>query len=205
MSQKWTRESIALEIVSMFESGEAINYSSMTGTPLLSAAIRHFRTWRAAVEFAGIDYDSIRSNQNWNRERIIARIQEMHAQGIDLSWRRVSTSTDPQLAAAATKKCYFGSWREAIEAAGLDYDSIRRYREWNDDRVVRMVREFHASGADLNAKNVVQDDVRLITAARRRFDSWPEALTVAGLDYRQIVQRAPFKRSGSLRHPHVAK
>jgi len=196
MHRKWSKEAIGLEIVSMYESGENLNYSNMAtnNLPLLRAATRYFGTWEAAVSFAGLDYDSIRRYKSWTRERIIARIQELHEQGADLSWRNVCLNIDPQLAAAATKKSHFGSWREALESAGLDYDAIRRYREWDDDRVLTMVKEFHANGVELNAKNVESEDITLITAARRRFDSWHEALTAAGLDYRDIVQRAPFKR-----------
>jgi hypothetical protein len=196
MYRKWSKESIALEILSMYESGESLNYSSMTNNNLglLRAATRYFGTWEAAVRFAGLDYSEIRRYKSWNRERIIARIKELHAQGIDLSWRNVCTNVDPQLAAAATKKSHFGSWREALESAGLDYDAIRRYREWDDDTILKMVREFHESGKELNAKNMEEEDITLITAARRRFDSWHQALQAAGLDYKQIVQRAPFKR-----------
>jgi len=196
MHRKWSKESIAMEIVSMYESGENLNYSSIANTnlSLLRAATRYFGTWEAAVNFSGLDYDQIRRYKSWTRERIVARIQELHKQGIDLSWRNVCLNVDPQLAAAATKKSHFGSWREALECSGLDYDSIRRYREWDDQRVLQMVREFHATGMGLNAKNMEMEDITLITAARRRFDSWHQALTAAGLDYRQIVQRAPFKR-----------
>lgn len=196
MHRKWSKESIAMEIVSMYESGENLNYSSIANTnlSLLRAATRYFGTWEAAVNFAGLDYDQIRRYKSWTRERIIARIQELYKQGIDLSWRNVCLNVDPQLAAAATKKSHFGSWREALESSGLDYDAIRRYREWDDQRVLQMVRDFHARGTGLNAKNMEQEDITLITAARRRFDSWHQALTAAGLDYRQIVQRAPFKR-----------
>jgi hypothetical protein len=196
MHRKWGKESIAMEIVSMYESGENLNYSSIANTnlSLLRAATRYFGTWEAAVNFAGLDYNQIRRYKSWSRERIVARIQELHKQGMDLSWRNVCLEVDPQLAAAATKKSHFGSWREALEAAGLDYDSIRRYREWDDQRILRMVREFHATGKGLNAKSMEQEDITLITAARRRFDSWHQALLAAGLDYRQIVQRAPFKR-----------
>ena len=197
MHRKWSKESIAMEIVSMYESGENLNYSSIANTnlSLLRAATRYFGTWEAAVNFAGLDYDWITCRyKSWTRERIVARIQELHKQSVDLSWRNVCLNVDPQLAAAATKKSHFGSWREALEASGLDYDSIRRYREWDDERVLKMVREFHARGKGLNAKSMEQEDITLITAARRRFDSWHQALTAAGLDYRQIVQRAPFKR-----------
>jgi hypothetical protein len=197
--QRWTQESIAMEIVNRYERGEGLNYSSVCGTTLLSAAIRNFGSWASAIAFAGLDYETIRRTKSWSRERIVDRIRDLHAQGADLSWLKLSTVIDPQLAAAATKRRYFGSWREALEAAGLDYDAIRRYQEWSDDRVLRIVRDFQSKGTPLNAKNVELEDVALITAARRRFDSWPEALTAAGLDYRQIAQRAAFKRKRSSR------
>jgi hypothetical protein len=196
MYRKWSKESIAMEIVSMYESGENLNYSNIANTniTLLRAATRYFGTWEAAVNFAGLDYSQIRRYKSWSRDRIVSRIRELHSQGTDLSWRNVSLNVDPQLAAAATKKSHFGSWREALESAGLDYDSIRRYREWDDERILKMVREFHDRGTGLNAKNMEIEDITLITAARRRFDSWHQALIAAGLDYRNIVQRAPFKR-----------
>src|SRR5580698_6064484 len=169
MHRKWGKESIAMEIVSMYESGENLNYSNIANTnlSLLRAATRYFGTWEAAVNFAGLDYNQIRRYKSWSRERIVARIQELHKQGMDLSWRNVCLEVDPQLAAAATKKSHFGSWREALEAAGLDYDSIRRYREWDDERILKMVREFHDRGTGLNAKNMEIEDITLITAARR--------------------------------------
>jgi len=196
MGYRWSRESIALEILSMYESGENLNYSSVADNnlTLLRAATRYFGTWEAAVRFAGIDYDQIRKYRSWTRERIVARIRELHDQNMDLSWRNVCINVDPQLAAAATKKSHFGSWREALEAAGLDYDTIRRYKEWDDERVIDQVKEMYAQGKDLNAKNMEHEDITLITAARRRFDTWHQTLIAAGLDYRQIVQRAPFRR-----------
>ncbi len=128
MHRKWNKDAIALEILSMYESGENLNYSSVASNnlSLLRAATRYFGTWEDAVKFAGLDYDSIRRYKSWTRDRIIARIKELHAQEADLSWRNVCLNIDPQLAAAATKKSHFGSWREALEASGLDYDAIRR-------------------------------------------------------------------------------
>ncbi len=210
MHRKWNKDAIAVEILSMYESGENLNYSSVAtnNLSLLRAATRYFGTWEDAVRFAGLDYDSIRRYKSWSRERIVARVKELHAQNVDLSWRNVCLNVDPQLAAAATKKSHFGSWREALEAAGLNYDDIRRYREWDDDRILDMVREFHRNGKELNAKSMELEDITLITAARRRFDSWHKALTAAGLDYTKIVQRAPFKRGlgrGQSKRAAVAK
>jgi len=65
--------------------------------------------------------------------------------------------------------------------------------------VIDRVKELHAKGEKLNAKNVEDLDITLITAARRRFDSWDKALTAAGLDYHTIVQRKPFKRRSKVK------
>lgn len=194
--RKWSKESIALEIRSMFESGENLNYAHIAQeqVALLRAATRYFGSWRLAIEFAGLNYEEIRRYKSWTRERILERIRELHSKGEDLSWRHISTQIDPQLAAAATKRKHFGSWRSAVTAAGLDYGSIRRYREWDEETIKSKVNELFAQGVDLNAKNMEEYDITLITAARRRFDSWDKALTASGLDYKKIVLRSPFKR-----------
>lgn len=194
--RKWSKQSIASEIVQMYESGEDLNYASIAQeqVALLRAATRYFGSWRAAIEFAGLSYEDIRKYKMWTRDRILERIRELYTQGEDLSWRHISTKIDPQLAAAATKRKHFGSWRNAIHAAGLQYGDIRRYREWDENAVIERVRELHAQGKNLNAKSMEELDITLITAARRRFDSWDKALTAAGLDYKDIVLRTPFKR-----------
>ena len=193
---KWNKETIAGEILRRHEAGLDLSYSGMTkeNLPLLRAATRYLGSWQNAVEFAGLNYDDIRRYKAWTNERIVERIRELHALGADLSWRHVSLTLDPTLAAAATKKSHFGSWRAALEAAGLDYDAIRRYRDWSDDEILRKVRDLYAQGVPLNAKTMERENIRLITAARRRFPSWDRTLSAAGLDYRGIVQRAPFSR-----------
>ncbi|HEV2474233.1 MAG TPA: hypothetical protein VGS41_16265 [Chthonomonadales bacterium] len=193
---KWSKENIASEILRIYEVGGNLNYGTVATEymSLLRAAMRYFGSWRAAVEYAGLDYDMIRRYKSWSRARIVERINELHRNGEDLSWRHVSTRVDPQLAAAATKDTHFGSWRSAVAAAGLDYAKIRRYREWDEETITCRLRDLHAQGVDLNAKSMEESHVSLITAARRRFDSWDRALTAAGLDYKSIVLRSPFKR-----------
>lgn len=180
----------------MFEVGENLNYAHIAQeqVALLRAATRYFGSWRAAVEYAGLNYEDIRCYKTWSRERILDRIRELYEKGEDLSWRHVSTQVDPQLAAAATKPKHFGSWRSAVSAAGLDYGLIRRYREWDEATITNRLKELHDKGVDLNAKSMEEYDITLITAARRRFESWDRALTAAGLDYKKIVLRSPFKR-----------
>jgi hypothetical protein len=195
-STRWTKESIAEEIRKMAQEGVDLSYSNVVihHLPLMRAAMRYFGSWRDAVRAAGIDYDKVRKYRSWSRQRIIERIRELYEQGEDLSWRNVSTNLDPQLAAAATKPKHFGSWRKAIEAAGIDYQEVRRYHQWDEETIIRRVRELYEQGVPLNAKHIEEIDIPLITAARRRFESWDKALQAAGLDYKQIVLRRPFRR-----------
>ncbi|MGC8667952.1 MAG: homing endonuclease associated repeat-containing protein [Chthonomonadales bacterium] len=194
--QKWSKDTIAAEIRKMAAAGEPLNYARVAHqrVALLRAATRYFGSWWAAVEFAGLDYIKIRRYNAWSPQAIVERIRELHARGEDLSWRYVSTVLDPQLAAAATKKKHFGSWRAAIEAAGIDYETVRRYKRWNEETIVRRLRDLYAQGVDLNAKSMEEQNISLITAARRRFGSWDRALTAAGLDYQQICLRRPYRR-----------
>lgn len=195
-SKQWTKESIAEEIRQLAEQGVELSYSNVVihHLPLMRAAMRYYGSWRDAVKAAGVDYDSVRKYRTWSRPRIIQRIRELHERGEDLSWRNVSTNLDPQLAAAATKPKHFGSWRRAIEAAGIDYQEVRRYHQWDEQTIINRIRELYEQGVSLNAKSIEEVDIPLITAARRRFESWDKALQAAGLDYKQIVLRRPFKR-----------
>ncbi len=194
--RKWSKDAIAEEIQKLHKAEIDLNYAAIADgqVALLRAATRYFGSWRKAVEYAELNYDEIRRYRSWTKERIVERIRDLHSGGEDLSWRFVSTQLDPQLAAAATKKKHFGSWRQAVIASGLDYSTIRRYREWDEETILRELRELSEKGIDLNAKSMESHDITLITAARRRFSSWDQALTAAGLDYRKIVLRTPFKR-----------
>jgi hypothetical protein len=193
---KWNLDSISAEILRRYDAHLDLSYSAMTreDLPLLRAATRYLGSWEAAITHSGLDYSEIRRYRSWTNEKIIERIRELYADGKDLSWRYVSLTLDPGLAAAATKKSHFGSWRAALEASGIDYDTVRRYRDWSHEEVLRRVRGMYAEGKSLNAKSLEQQDITLITAARRRFPSWHRTLVAAGLDYREIVLRAPFQR-----------
>ena len=87
-----------------------------------------------------------------------------------------------KLLRAATR--YFGSWKDAIEFAGLNYDEIRRYRVWSEDKILAKIRKYHTEGKDLSWRHVsTQLDPPLAAAAIRssRFGSWQKALEEAGL------------------------
>lgn len=195
----WSKDEIAMEILGLYANGEAINYSNIAQEhpTLLRAACRHFGSWRSAVEFAGLSYEDVRKYHVWTKTRIINRIKELYHQNVDLSWRNISTHVDPQLAAAATKPSRFGSWRAAIEAADLNYDEIRRYRDWDEEAILEQMRALADSGRPLNSKEAQENNIDLFAAAIRRYASWDQALAAAGLNAGEIRRRPPFQRRQS--------
>ncbi len=196
---QWNKETLLEAIRACHHHNEDLSYTAVSRTKpgMLRAAVRLFGGWQHAVTAAGIPYEQVQRYTGWSHSRIIARIRELYQQGVDLSWRHISQDVDPSLAAAAAKPRYFGSWRSAIEAAGIDYSSVSRYRRWDEAAIIKRLREMHERGEPLNAASVERQDMSLITAARRRFDSWDNALMAAGLDYKQLVLRRPAKRGRS--------
>ena len=188
---RWTRKSIIAEIKRLHSEGERLNYSAAEANHLnlVRAAAWHYGTWRRAIETAGIDYESLSRYQRWNKQRIIERIQELHKQGADLSWRSVSTELDPSLAAAALRPNGFSSWREAVIAAGIDVEEVTRYKYWNNEKVLKAIRDRKRNGEPMSSKSLQTTDQSLFCAARRRFGSWDGALEAAGYNAEKIRLR----------------
>lgn len=188
---RWTRKSIIAEIKRLHTSGEELYYSKAEDNHLnlVRAAGWHFGTWRRAVESAGIDYESLSRYQRWNKKKIVERIRELHAQGQSLHWRAVSTEIDPPLAAAALRPNGYSSWRDAIAASGLDIESVARYKEWDNAKVLKAIRSRKRSGLSMFSKSLQTEDQSLFCAARRRFGSWDGALNAAGFKAENIRLR----------------
>src|SRR3712207_3791032 len=119
----------------------------------------------------------------WNRDEIAVEILRFYARGEPLNY---GGARNNQLGQPRAANRHFGSWHEAIEYAGVDYDQIRRYRVWTRDRILDQIRKHHGEGRDLSWRHVSTElDPPLAAAAVRenRFGSWESALEAAGLNY----------------------
>ncbi len=104
-------------------------------------------------------------------------------------WSRKLRETHPSLHSAAIH--WFGSYRKAIVAAGLDYTTVRKQEKgrWNAKTVCRQIRRLHRSKAPLHHAAVDRDHPDLMIAAYRYFGSYGLAVAAAGLDYERIRVR----------------
>lgn len=85
----------------------------------------------------------------------------------------------------------FGSWQNAVEAAGYDYQEINLYSEritWDKDLIIKTILELYYDGIDLMASNIRDNYANLFNGARRckEIETWENAISLAGLDYSEI-------------------
>jgi hypothetical protein len=223
-NKSWSEQLVMDEIRAWHESAKPLysHYMRQNYQELLAAGIRYFGTWRAAIEGAGISYDSVRKYRDWSKERIIETIQRLQNEGVDLSFRSMMLSKYAPMVYAAIRPNHFGSWKDALSAAGLAPEEIYRYRSWDDESILSEIRRLNEEGADLSSKKMDENSNPLIATARRRFGNWGAAVERAGIDYNAVRRRRRWTRelmlqeirdlrasgadlrSGEIRHQHPA-
>jgi len=132
------------------------------------------------------------SAHRWTREAIIRETHDLHTAGESLKTRNIRRLGYGGMLAAAYRDPSLGSWRAAVEAAGLNYEeAAARRRKWTRPRIVATITQLHQQGEDLSYAGMKQHHPYLLVAARRadNFGSWQTAIEAAGLDYEQVARR----------------
>ena len=193
---RWSAERVVSEIRQWKDQGHPLyaNHVRQNFQELLAAAIRYFGSWQKALESADIPYTEVRKYRRWSKESIIQEIQQLSSQGVDLSFRAMALSQHNAMVYAAIRTKYFGSWRAALEAAGLVSEEIYRYRSWEQGEILDEIRRLNSEGVDLSSKAMDESSNRLIATARRRFGNWGKALESAGIDYDEVRRRKRWTR-----------
>ena len=70
----------------------------------------------------------------WTRKKILQEIKRLHDEGTELYYSAAERNHLNLVRAAAW---HFGTWRLAVEQAGLDYESLSRYRRWSRERIIK--------------------------------------------------------------------
>ncbi len=102
-------------------------------------------------------------------------------------------TTYPDVYAAAERE--FGSWKDAIEACGLDYDKIRKYKSWSRQAVISEIKRAYEEGEPINSQHVQNNNKALYMAAVKRFRSWGQAVKLAGIDYDKVRLRRSMTKA----------
>jgi len=127
-------------------------------------------------------------HESWTRDKVLQRIRQLAERGEPLNHQDAKRS-HPSLVSAASSRRLFGNWARAVEAAGIDYDSVRKTTRWTRDRIVRTIRTLDGEGRPLNNSSMRRMGYRGMMEAARRpgaFGSWEAAVRAAGLEYDQV-------------------
>jgi hypothetical protein len=127
---------------------------------------------------------------NWDKSDILQTLKKLHKEGRDLSYTQLAKKMQPLVSAAAY---HFGSYRAAVEKAGIDYAEVVRRPRWTKPQIIKLIKHAKRAGDDLHWSAVTKRGDELGRAAfaslqKRLFGSWDRALHGAGLDADDISQ-----------------
>jgi hypothetical protein len=136
----------------------------------------------------------------WTKPRITAELKRLHEAGVDLSYNALARRRQAVVSAAAY---HFGSYRRAIERAGIDYAEVIRRPRWTKQAVIALIKRAKRGGRDLHWSAVTSRRDELARAAfaslqPRLFGRWDRALHAAGLDADEVSQYRSWDRNSVL-------
>lgn len=151
------------------------------------AAKQLYGSYPAAARAAGIDAVALSPPpyRFWSTQRVIEALQQLHQENKPLYPARLIAAR-PYLYRVAVRR--FGTYRKAIEAAGLEYP-VRPKRHWSEPLVLKTIRDLHQERADLRHAPIKKKRLPLYEAARYYFGTYVNAVRVAGIDYNKVVKR----------------
>ena len=176
----WTEARVVATIQDHYVAGAPLHSARLIERSLVAAAKRRFGSWPAAIEAAGL-HNKIALKElprRWSRELVIQEILAWHRSGRSLAEIHCSNRS---LNRAAKK--WFGSWRAALRAAGLD----SKRRAWSKQAVIDEILDRYRDGRPLSSDH--PSNTNLASAARRYLGSWRDAIAAAGVQ----SQRAKSK------------
>jgi hypothetical protein len=132
-----------------------------------------------------------RPYKRWNADEVLRVLKGLKAKGEQLNSGHIAR-TRPALSYAARR--YLGGWEDAIKAAGLDYDKIRRKNFWSKEKIVEQILALKRAGKPLNVSAAEISHGGLVGATTVYYGSWRAAIKAAGLDYTKIKKQKEWSK-----------
>jgi hypothetical protein len=142
------------------------------------AAIDDFGSWETALEYSGVRARDVGRSRDLTPERTKKRLRRLCTTGYDVA-ARVNRDRDRALYDAAIE--HFGTWREALTAAGINLANVSRRRPKHLDRetMILWLQDRQASGQTMVWTEVCLENRDMAMAIRRTFGSWSKAMETA--------------------------
>jgi hypothetical protein len=201
LAKHWTREAVINAIAARHVRGGEVNWQAMLqcDRSLTGAALKFFKSYDGMLRACGLNPDKIRKSPRPKRlyrteDDVINGIHRRRLQEKPVYLYAVTHGPHRDLALWNKGRRLFGSWRLAIQAAGLDYDKLcprtPKYKSAND--ILAEIRRRHDAGLPLTSLAIrkgASKDHQLYKRAYRHFKDWMAAVTAAGIDYNSLRTR----------------
>jgi len=133
----------------------------------------------------------------WNKQRILDELKKCYDAGKPMSYNALSKKNQALVSAAAY---HFGSYRNAVERAGIDYSAVTRRPRWSRQNIIQAIKDAKRKGIDLHWSSVTRRRDELGKAAfaslqHRLFGRWEKALAAAGLDSDEVSRYRRWDKS----------
>lgn len=183
------RDTIIRKIVELDMAGHSLLEESILKSEELlhSAAVNEFGSWETALRYAGVSAHDVGRCRDLSPERIRKQLRRLCTTGYDLG-ATVNRSRDRGLYDAALR--HYGSWREALKAAGVNMANVthRKPKHLDREAMILWIRNRQAAGESLVYTDVCLENRAYALAIKREFGSWARAVQVA-------LPRDAFKES----------
>ncbi len=174
------RETIIRKIVELDLAGHSLLEERVRAADELlhASAVNEFGSWETALEYAGVSSHDVGRCRDLSPERIKRRLRRLCTTGYDLG-AKLNRSRDRALYDAAIR--HFGSWREALTAAGVNLANVthRRPKHLDREAMLLWIRNRQAAGQSLVFSEVCLEKRDYALAIRREFRSWARAVEAA--------------------------
>lgn len=192
----WTAEYILDRLWQRHEKGLPVNlYAvSLNDYNILSHIRLHFDTFDNAIKNLGLKPKDIRRISVPLRTKkevldAIARLRRLH---LPLNSTAINSGKYAAAGLYMGAKRVFGSWKKAIEAAGLDYEEIRKGPKYpTRASVLREIKHRYRLGLPVTASKVAkgeQADHALVRSGRKFIGKWGKILSKLHIRRRDFIQ-----------------
>jgi len=136
----------------------------------------------------------------WDKDKVLAALRKLHRAGANLSYNSMAGKHSAVLSAAAY---HCGSYRSAVQQAGIDYRDVLRRPRWSRQSIIALIKKARRRGSELYWSAVTRRGDELSRAAfaslqPRLFGSWDRALHAAGMDADDVSAYRTWDRNTAL-------
>jgi len=170
-SGKWTKEEIIESIFQLEKDDISLNptYIKKNHSTLYNAACNHYGSWAKAVKSTGLPYQKYlvqKSPDYWTEDRVISDIRSLANKGENLHLSFANVYHSPLVNAAENR---FGSWKMAVERAGILYDSYvgRKPRFWKKEEDEFIMKNYSSMSVLEIAKELGRSRQSIMYRAKR--------------------------------------